>query len=267
MMKTDSFNTATKATSSTQDGKTQNGVKNALNTLNGQESQILTAALTRDLKSFGEAKSRHTANMLELNEIGTAISRSEKERQTALEESEEAGQNWRSRFRALKGAITPEMKNEHTQRIANRELAEEFTALIGELETDKTRTMLSACASGKAYVEAHRTAFSTYANNEWHAAIKDLSPALIRAFCLRLRELDIQGNEAPKRTLVQELGDRILSQSQLHHFSMENEPVLSQLGLYRPALTGVDMNLYDSPIKRSMIARELAEKADKKQEG
>lgn len=267
MMKTDSLNTVIKVTSSVQDGKTQNGVKSALNTLNGQKSQVLTAALTRDLKSFGDAKSRHTANMLELNEIGTAISRSEKERQVALEESEEAEHSWRSRFRALKGAITPEMKNEHSQRIANRELAEEFTALIGELETDKTRAMLSACTSGKAYIEAHRTAFSTYANNEWNAAIKDLSPALIRAFCLRLRELEIQGNEAPKRTLVQELGDRILSQSQLHSFSMENEPVLSQLGLYRPALTGVDMNLYDSPAKRMIIARELAEKAAKKQEG
>jgi hypothetical protein len=255
-----------KSAFSMQDEKTQSIIKTALNVLNGQEDQVAAAALTRALESFINAKSRHTENMLKLNDIGAAISRSEKERQVALEESNEAEQSWRSRFRALRGAITPEMKAEHIQRTANLGLAEEFTALIGELETDKTRTMLSACASGGTYVATHNTAFTTYAKNEWNAAIKDMSPALIRAFCLRLRELDMNGDETPKRTLIQELGDRIFHQSQFYSFNMDNEPVLSVLGLYRPALTGVDMKLYDSPVKRMMIAKELAEKAGKKKE-
>lgn len=262
-MKTELLNTAMRSISSTQDEKTQSIINTALNVLNGQENKAAAAALAPELDSFNGAKSRHTENMLKLNDIGTAISRSEKERQVALEESEEAGQSWRTRFRALKGAITPEMKAEHSQRMANRELAEEFTALIDELEDDKTRAMLSACTSAAAYVGAHKAAFTTLARNEWNAAIRDMSPALIRAFCLRLRELEMNGDETPKRTLMQELGERIVSQSAFYSFNMADEPVLSLLGLYRPALTGVDMKLYESPAKRMMLAKALAEKADK----
>lgn len=266
-MKTEVLNAAMKALSSTQDNKMQSAIEMALNTLSSQEDKAVLNAFTPMLGSFREAKSRHTEIMMKLNDIGTGIRRSEKERKAVLEESDDAEQSWRSRFRALRGAISPEMKAEHSQRMANRELAEEFTALIGELETDKTRTMLGACATGGHYVAAHSTAFRAYAQNEWSAAIRDISPGLIRAFCLRLRELEMMGDETPKRTLIAELGERILTQSQFYSFNMENEPVLSELGLHRPALTGVDMKLYDSPATRMMIVKELAQKAGKKTEG
>ena len=48
--------------------------------------------------------------------------------------------------------MTPNRKAEHSQRVAGRELAEEFTALIDELNDDKASTMLSACTSGDKYV-------------------------------------------------------------------------------------------------------------------
>ena len=59
------------------------------------------------------------------------------------------------------------MKAEHSQRVANREMAEEFTALIAELEDDKDSAMLGACRSARQYTDAHRTAFTTYADGEW----------------------------------------------------------------------------------------------------
>jgi hypothetical protein len=260
-MKTEILNTALKAVISSQDEKTQRVLSAALHTLSDKENKAATATFAPRLDAFIAAKAQHTENMLKLNDIDTAIRRSEKERQAALEEGERAEQNWRSRFRELRGAITPEMKSEHSQRIASRELAEEFAALTGELEDDKTRAMLSACRTGEAYVGAHLAAFTTYAKNEWNAAIRDMNTALTRAFCLRLRELEMNGDETPKRTLIAELGERLSAQSQFHSFNMENEPVLSQLGLYRPALTGVDMKLYNSPAKRMMIAKKLAEKA------
>lgn len=58
-----------------------------------------------------------------------------------------------------------------TRHRCGRELAEEFTALIAELETDKSRAMLAACASGEKYVEEHRTAFGLYAQSEWADAM------------------------------------------------------------------------------------------------
>lgn len=41
---------------------------------------------------------------------------------------------------------------------------------------------------------------------------------------------------------------------------MNNKPVISQLGLHRPPLTGVDMTLYKSPVKRNQLAAALADK-------
>jgi conjugal transfer/entry exclusion protein len=107
--------------------------------------------ITDKLSAFTAARDTHAASMQELKEIDTAIERCKQERQTALSESAEAEQDWRSRFRTLRGNLTPEMKAEHSKRIASRELADEFTGLIAELETDRTRAMLNACSTGSKY--------------------------------------------------------------------------------------------------------------------
>lgn len=52
----------------------------------------------------------------------------------------------------------------------------------------------------------------------------------------------------------------MLTQSRYYTFDMAQEPVISQLGLHRPALTGVDMTLYKSPARRMAVAKELAQK-------
>lgn len=125
--------------------------------------------------------------------------------------------------------------------------------------------MLAACTSGGEYVGAHYGAFSVYARNEWAAVIKDITPALIRAFALRLRELEMKGEEHPHNVLIQELGENVLAQSRFYTFNMAQEPVISQIGLYRPALTGVDMKLFKSPVLRMARANELLQK--KKSQG
>ncbi|MDT3641297.1 capsid protein, partial [Cronobacter sakazakii] len=104
--------------------------------------------ITDKLSAFTAARDTHTASMQALKEIDTSIERCKQERQTALDESAEAEQDWRSRFRSLRGNLTPEMKAEHGRRIASRELADEFTGLIAELENDRKRAMLGACTTG-----------------------------------------------------------------------------------------------------------------------
>mgnify|MGYP000816036212 FL=1 len=111
--------------------------------------------ITDKLSAFTAARDTHAASMQALKEIDTSIERCKQERQTALDESAEAEQDWRSRFRTLRGSLTPEMKAEHSRRIASRELADEFTGLIAELETDRTRAMLNACSTGNKYLSAH----------------------------------------------------------------------------------------------------------------
>lgn len=250
---------------STQDENIRTAIDSALDSLNEKANQNAEATINNALEAFSKAKSAHTENMLKLNDIDAAITRSEKERQNALNESAEAEQNWRTRFRELRGMMTPELKAEHSQRVAGRELAEEFTALIDELNDDKASTMLSACTSGDKYVGTHFTVFSAYSRNEWATVMKDIPPSLVRAFALRLRELEMKGEEHPHNVLIQELGENVLAQSRYYTFNMAQEPVISKIGLHRPALTGVDMKLFKSPVLRMARAKELAQK--KKSQG
>lgn len=259
-MKPDLFTAVMKTIGSTQDENIRTAIDSALDTLNEKANQNAEATINNALEAFSKAKSAHTENMLKLNDIDAAITRSEKERQNALNESAEAEQNWRTRFRELRGMVTPELKAEHSQRVAGRELAEEFTALIDELNDDKASTMLSACTSGDKYVGTHFTVFSAYSRNEWATVMKDIPPSLVRAFALRLRELEMKGEEHPHNVLIQELGENVLAQSRYYTFNMAQEPVISKIGLHRPALTGVDMKLYKSPVLRMARAKELAQK-------
>lgn len=54
------------------------------------------------------------------------------------------------------------------------------------------------------------------------------------------------------------LGENVLAQSQYYAFSMDHEPVISQIGLHHPALTGVDMKLFKSPALIMARAKVLA---------
>jgi len=210
------------------------------------------------LDAFTRARDAHMVAMKKLYDIEAAIRRSEQERQSALDESAEAEQSWRSRFRSLRGNIPPEMKAEHSQRIASRELAEEFTALIAELEDDKSRAMLAACGTADKYTANHNTAFTTYADGEWACAQTGIDTALVRAFVLRVRSLELRGDTAAHATAARELG--LMRRTVMYQFDMDQEPVLSVTGMHRPALTGVDMKLYDSPVIRLKLAQSLAAK-------
>ena len=235
----------------------------ALQDVAAKQSAENSQRITDKLSVFTTARDTHAASMQVLKEIDTSIQRCKQERQTALDESAEAEQDWRSRFRTLRGSLTPEMKAEHSKRIASRELADEFTGLIAELETDKSRAMLEACATGRQYVDEHATALTVCAQAAWTEAMDTISPALVRAYRLRLRELELKGEPRPGDVLAEELQQHVALQAQFYTFDMDNEPVISQLGLHRPPLTGVDMTLYKSPVKRNQLAAELA--ARKKQ--
>jgi hypothetical protein len=91
------------------------------------------------------------------------------------------------------------MKAEHSRRIASRELADEFTGLIAELETDRTRAMLNACSTGNKYLSAHDDAFTAYAGAEWAQAVNAVPVTLIRAFLLRIRALEMKGKRPAVR--------------------------------------------------------------------
>ncbi|MFU9135733.1 hypothetical protein [Erwinia tasmaniensis] len=226
------------------------------------------------LKRLADARTAHTAQMMKINDITTAIARSKKEREAAIENGKEAETNWRTRFRDLRGAITPELRAEHSQRIASRELAEEFTGLIEELEFEHEGETINAVRTGRAYVDAHSTAFTQYVNGQWDAAMRNVSPTLVRAIRLKLLllKLNDQGrhtdpqHEEPEVILAREVGKLLTGKAEDARLDMDAEPVLSEMGLYRPALTDVDMRLYNSPCAMHLLAQGRKEKLKGKQQ-
>ena len=212
-MKPDLFTAVMKTIGSTQDENIRTAIDSALDTLNEKANQNAEATINNALEAFSKAKSAHTENMLKLNDIDAAITRSEKERQNALNESAEAEQNWRTRFRELRGMMTPELKAEHSQRVAGRELAEEFTALIDELNDDKASTMLAACTSGDKYVGTHFTVFSAYSRTEGATVMKDIPPSLVRAFALTRNE----GRRTPSQRSHSGAGGECTGAKQILH--------------------------------------------------
>lgn len=220
-----------------------------------------------------EAKAEHTAQMMKINDITAAIARSKKEREAAIENGREAETSWRTRFRSLRGNLTDELRAQHSQRIVSRELAEEFTGLIEELEFEHEGEMIKAVHTGHAYVNAHNVAFTQYVESQWEAAMRNLSPTLVRAVRLKLlslrlndrgRHTDPQHVE-PEAILAREVGKVLADKAEAARLDMDAEPVVSEIGVYRPALTGVDMKLYNSPCSIHVRLQERKMKLEKQQ--
>ncbi|MEN4768868.1 hypothetical protein [Duffyella gerundensis] len=223
------------------------------------------------LMCFEQARTEHTNNMKKYNGICADITRCEKERQAAIEAGKEAETNWRTRFRNLRGNLTDELRAEHSQRIASRELAEEFTGLLTELELDKQAAMLGCCASAKEYTESHRDAFNEFADMNWESALRHVSPKLLWAIRLRLQREKVnprQDNEQSDMEVVAALvGDALTrAAAALPEKVLREAPLLDNIGLWRPALTGLDIELMRSPAKRTRLALSIREQRGEKQE-
>lgn len=160
---------------------------------------------------FENARAEHSAQMTEFISVVANITRCEKERQAAIEAGKEAESNWRTNFRKLRGNLTEELRAEHTHRIANRELADEFAGLLKELELDKQYAVLCCCTSGKKYVEAHKTAFTEFADLHWESALRNVSPSLLWTIKLRIQREKIAStfagdNHDPIRDIAKLVG-------------------------------------------------------------
>lgn len=224
------------------------------------------------LKSFEEARTAHLEKMKEYNAICADITRCEKEREAAIEAGKEAETNWRTRFRSLRGNLTDELKTQHGQRIASRELADEFTGLIEELEIGRQLAMIGSCHTGLSYINSHRAAFNEFADATWQSALHNVSPSLLWAIRLRLQREKVNPRDDDERSDMQVVAELIGSAltraaAALPEKALTEAPVLENIGLWRPALTGVDMKLYKSPVSRQKLTETLKEKRERLKEG
>lgn len=221
-------------------------------------------------QSVTTARAAHAEKMKIYNATRNDIARCEQERQAAIEAGKEAETSWRARFRSSRGNLTDELKAEHGQRIASRELAGEFTGLIEVLELDKQGNMLNCCVTGKSLVEAHNTALNGVAEIYWQSALRCVSPKLLHALRLQIlaKSLDGEGFEKPEQYVARIIGERLMAlASRVTDAQLLEDPELAEIGLHRPALTGVDMNLYGSPATRSKLATELKSRRENLEKG
>ncbi|HFD7739835.1 MULTISPECIES: hypothetical protein [Serratia] len=215
------------------------------------------------LVRFEKARAEHTERMKTYNGICADIARCEKEQQAAIEAGKEAESHWRTRFRNLRGNLTDELRAEHSQRIASRELADEFGGLLKELALDKQEAMLKCCGSGKEYVESHREAFTGFADAHWQSALRNVSPSLLWAIKLRLRREELSptfaGDDRDRiKDVAGLVGDALTrAAAALPDSVLKDAPLLEIIGLHRPALTGIDMKLYGNPAYRMKFVKAL----------
>ncbi|CAH0244659.1 hypothetical protein SRABI13_02795 [Erwinia aphidicola] len=95
---------------------------------------------------------------------------------------------------------------------------QQVTGLIEALEFEHEGEMIRAVSTGRAWVNAHGTAFTQYAEEQWNAAMHTLSPTLIRGIILKLMSLHLKDtscqtnslHEEPAVILAREVGKRLV---------------------------------------------------------
>ncbi len=101
--------------------------------------------------------------------------------------------------------------------------------------------------------------------------MRTLSPTLIRGIILKLMSLCLNDigsqtdplHEEPAVILAREVGKRLVDLAERTQLDMSVEPVLSEIGMHRPALTGVDMRLYKSFAATQKLINERKAKREK----
>ncbi|MDU4748242.1 hypothetical protein FHW04_004359 [Pantoea sp. AN62] len=133
--------------------------------------------------------------------------------------------------------------------------------------------MLKCCGSGKEYVESHQEAFTGFADAHWQSALRNVSPSLLWAIKLRLRREELSPTFAgDDRDSIKDVaylvGEALTRAAAALPDSILNEaPLLESIGLYRPPLTGIDMELYRHPMRRQKLAESIRAQRAKLKEG
>lgn len=217
------------------------------------------------------AKANHQSDVHEMEGILAAINNCQQQKEAAQSQSQQAEGEWRSRFRLLRGAMTEDMKQQHLQRIAQRELAGELDGLIAELELDKDRQALACSASASRLHLAHKDALQAYASQEMSRSLSALS-GLVRAVKLKQQALDIEQafttnngmfSEYEKNSdavIFSEINQHVKDLAEGYVFSMDKEAELTEIGFNPPAVEYVNHRIMSSPCARQKAFRELQER-------
>jgi len=105
------------------------------------------------------------------------------------------------------------------------------------------------------------------------SALHNVSPSLLWAIKLRIHHEELSptfaGDDRDRIKDVAYLVGEALTQTAaaLPDSVLKDAPLLENIGLHRPALTGIDMELYRQPMRRQKQAESIRAQRAKLQEG
>ncbi|WP_323666401.1 capsid size determination protein [Pectobacterium punjabense] len=230
----------------------------------------LPDTLTKATDYYLRMRKAHTVNASELDNIDTAIARAKEQKTNTEAENQLSDTDWRARFLAARGEMTEELKNQQLQRLAQRELAQEYDGLLAQLDIEQLRQKAKCHASAKDCCNAHASALRDYAEWEFNQALNTISANVIRAIKLQRHMLDITTSEFtqglayqnPEKVVMDLVVEKLKAKTNNYRFDMSNEPVLSSLGLNVPSLPHSYFEPVASPARRMKFFNELKEKEE-----
>lgn len=211
-----------------------------------EQATLTTTTVQEAINHFKNAQQAQRTDVEKMEEITGDILRCQQQKQEAEAQNEQAGTQWRGLFRKLRGQVSPEIKQQHLQRMAEQEMARELGELLLSLDIEKDRQEIACSASGEALLKSHGSTLMAYASQELTRALSAGLAPLIRAMVMKHRALEIEQSFVtlngrlsdyetnPMDTLCQEVISHLKTTMSGYAFDMQKEPVLTQIGLKRP---------------------------------
>lgn len=110
-------------------------------------------------------------------------------------------------------------------------------------------------------------------DDHWQPALRNVSSSLLWAFKLRIRREEVSPTFArDDRDVIQDVaylvGEALTREAAtLPDNVLKEAPLLENIGLHRPVMTGIDMELYTSPMRRQKLTESVRAQRVKLQEG
>ncbi len=118
------------------------------------------------LAQLEKARAAHLENARLMDETITAIQTGRGQEKNALTQADgNDADDWRTAFRAAGGVLSDELKQRHIERVARRELVQEYDNLAVVLNFECERLKGACDSTATAYRKAHHHLLSLYAEH------------------------------------------------------------------------------------------------------
>ena len=216
--------------------------------------------LQRDLAQLEKARAAHLENARLMDETVTAIERAEQEKNALAQADGNDADDWRTAFRAAGGVLSDELKQRHIERVARRELVQEYDNLAVVLNFERERLKGACDSTATAYRKAHHHLLSLYAEHELEHALNETCEALVRAMHLSIlvqenplaNTTGHQGYIAPEKAVMQQVKSSLEQKIKQMQISLSGEPVLRLTGLSAATLPHMDYEVAGTPAQRKV---------------